>query len=104
MKNTALLALAASLLPVAALANPPLFAAECAGGVNRGGYNIDTDDRGHIWINGHRVNAHAISAQAWEGGYHGYVFLITTAADGSDLQVSWTGPNRANGICTIVAQ
>ena len=80
----------------------PIFAAECAGGVNRGGYNIDTDDRGHLWVNGHRVNLEAFSSSAWEGAYHGVVFDI--GRDGGGLSVTYTAPHGANGICKIVAQ
>jgi len=80
----------------------PIFAAECAGGVNRGGYNIDTDDKGHLWVNGHRVNLHTLSTQAWEGGYHGVTFDISR--DGSNLIVTYTGHGGANGVCTIVSQ
>lgn len=102
--NKLLLALAisaAGAIPALAADNP-VFAAECAGGVNQGGYNIDTDDRGHLWVNGHRVPLHAAGEDNWEGSYHGVTFGITSTESG--LIVSWTGRNRANGICTVVAQ
>jgi hypothetical protein len=103
MKTISALAACTALLPLAAYAKPaPLFAAGCAGGVNRGGYNIDTDDRGHLWVNGHRVTLEAKNSTYWEAGYHGVNFEI--AVNNGELLVSWTGHNRDNGICTVVAQ
>lgn len=80
----------------------PIFAAECAGGVNQGGYNIDTDDRGHLWINGHKVNIEKVAEDSWQAGYHGVIFGFSSTESG--LIVDFTGPKGANGICTVVAQ
>lgn len=80
----------------------PVFAAECAGGVNQGGYNIDTDDRGHLWINGHKVNIETVAEDSWQAGYHGVIFGFSSTESG--LIVDYTGRHGANGICTVVAQ
>lgn len=55
-KSALLVALGLMGLPFAAQAKGPVFAAECDGGVNNSGYNIDADAKGHLWVNGHRVN------------------------------------------------
>lgn len=102
--KSALLAVALSAtaaLPALA-ADYPIFAAQCSRGVNQGGYNIDTDDRGHLWVNGHRVALQKILKHYWEGGYHGVVFSISNA--GNVVTVSFSGPGRENGMCNVTAQ
>ncbi len=100
--TTAVALILAAALPAAAKTSYPIFAAECMGGVNQGGYNIDTDDRGHLWVNGHKVNIEQVAPSAWQGGYHGVIFDITKDAQG--LLVSYTGRHGVNGICEIVSQ
>ncbi|MCL4186709.1 MAG: hypothetical protein KJZ85_03810 [Rhodobacteraceae bacterium] len=100
--TTAVALTLAAALPAAANVSYPIFAAECAGGVNQGGYNIDTDDRGHLWINGHKVNIEQVAPSAWQGGYHGVVFDISTGPEG--LLVAFTGRHGVNGFCEIMSQ
>lgn len=103
MKSLSLaLALTAIAALPAAAESYPIFAAECMGGVNQGGYNIDTDDRGHLWINGHKVNIEKVAEDSWQGGYHGVVFGFSSTESG--LIVDFTGPKGANGICTVTAE
>lgn len=103
MKTTTLaLVLTAAATGTAAAESYPIFAAQCAGGVNQGGYNIDTDDRGHLWINGHKVNIERVAEDSWQAGYHGVIFAFSSTESG--LIVDYTGPRKANGICTVVAQ
>lgn len=85
-----------------AYAQYPIFAAQCAGGVNAGGYNIDTDTEKHLWVNGHRVALEDVAEDVWEGAYHGVVFEITSTESG--LIVSFTGRGGVNGICTVVSE
>lgn len=82
--------------------NYPIFAAECMGGVNQGGYNIDTDDRGHLWVNGNRVELKPIAEDVWEGAWHGVVFGISSTESG--LIIDYTARHGANGLCEVVAQ
>jgi hypothetical protein len=88
--------------PLMAEAQGPTFAAECDGGVNRGGYNIDADAKGHLWINGHRVNLTELAPGNWEGGYHGAMFNITQ--DQSGTFISWSNNRGEEGVCTVVAE
>jgi hypothetical protein len=99
MKTTFHLAtLAIVALPTLASAKGPTFAAECNGGVNRGGYNIDADAKGHLWVNGHRVN---LAPGNWEGGYHGATFNITP--DNSGTYISWSNNWGEEGVCNMTA-
>lgn len=96
---------AASLLALtatAALAKPPIFAAECAGGTNAGGYNIDTDTEGHVWINGKKTTPKKVNANYWTATADGIEVEISN--DASGLIVSYTGKHGANGICPVTAQ
>jgi hypothetical protein len=93
-----LLALAAT----AALAKPPIFAAQCAGGTNAGGYNIDTDTEGHVWINGKRTTPKQVNANYWVTKADGVEIEISN--DASGLMVTFTGKHGANGICPVTAQ
>lgn len=94
-----LAAIALTALPTLASAEGPIFAAECNGGVNQGGYNIDADARGHLWVNGHRVNLTKLHTGNWEGGYHGVMFNITQ--DSSGVFVSWSNSRGEEGVCNI---
>lgn len=97
---TAVLATLVAAAPALA-ENAPAFAAECAGGVNQGGYNIDGDGKGHLWVNGHRVTLEEVGTEMWEGAYHGVVFTMDWGE--SAFEVIYTGRHGANGICKIVA-
>jgi hypothetical protein len=101
-KTTLLTALGLMAFPLMAEAKGPNFAAECDGGVNRGGYNIDADAKGHLWINGHRVNLTELGPGNWEGGYHGAMFNITQ--DQSGTFISWSNNRGEEGVCTVVAE
>jgi hypothetical protein len=84
-----------------AFAKPPIFAAQCAGGTNAGGYNVDTDTEGHVWINGHKTTPKKMGT-TWVASHDGVEIDITPDAGG--LIVSFTGKHGKNGICTITAQ
>lgn len=102
MTKTALIAaLGLVTFPMVAHAEGPVFAAECDGGVNNGGYNIDADAKGHLWVNGHRVNLSKLHEGNWEGGYHGVMFNITQ--DSSGVFVSWSSNRGRDGVCDIIA-
>ncbi len=86
----------------AALAKPPIFAAECAGGTNAGGYNVDTDTEGNVWINGTKATPKALESNYWVATA-GHV-EIDISDDASGVMVSYTGKHGANGMCTIISQ
>lgn len=100
-KATLLAALGLAVLPLTAAANAPIFAARCDGGVNLGGYNIDADAKGHLWVNGHRVNLTKLGPGNWEGGHHDAMFNITQDASGAFISRS---NNRGEeGVCEVTA-
>jgi hypothetical protein len=100
-KTTFLAALALAAFPLTAAADGPIFAAKCDGGVNLGGYNIDADAKGHLWVNGHRVNLTKLGPGNWEGGYHGAMFNITQDASGAFI--SWSNNRGEEGVCDVTA-
>lgn len=88
-------------LPAAALAQPGAFTAECPLG-----NTVQSDGTGFIAVNGNPAgvegfNADYFEARVYDGSAAGIVFSI--ARSGADWLVSYTGPNRANGICTVRA-
>lgn len=98
------LATAAALLAIAAgpaLARNPVFAAQCAGGVNQGGYNIDTDAEGHLWVNGHRVDLREVGEDTWEASYHGATFFIVSGE--TALQVGYNSRRGDAADCVVTA-
>jgi hypothetical protein len=102
MSKTALLAAFGLMsVPLMAEAKGPIFAAECNGGVNQGGYNIDADAKGHPWVNGHRVNLTELAPGNWEGGYHGVMFNITQ--DSSGVFIAWSNARGEDGVCDVTA-
>jgi hypothetical protein len=81
----------------------PVFAAECAGGVNAGGFNIDTDGQGGLYIDGKKTKLKTIAEDMWEGGANGIVIDVSSS-ESEGLMVSYTGKHGANGMCVIVSQ
>jgi ABC-type glycerol-3-phosphate transport system substrate-binding protein len=91
-----------ALTATAALAKPPIFAAQCAGGTNAGGYNIDTDTEGHVWINGTKTTPTKVNANYWTAKAHG--IEVEISKDANDIIVTFTGKHGANGICPVISQ
>jgi hypothetical protein len=86
-------------LPVATLAQPAAFTADCP--LNN---TVQSDGAGFLTVNGapasvEGFNADYYEARVYEGPAAGIAFSI--ARSGADWLVSYTGPNRANGICTV---
>jgi hypothetical protein len=102
MKKLIIAAAVLAATSTSALAKPPIFAAECAGGTNAGGYNIDTDTEGHVWINGVKTTPKALESNYWIAT-SGHV-EIDISQDSSGILVSFTGRHGANGMCKITAQ
>ena len=80
----------------------PIFAAECAGGVNAGGFNIDTDGKGGLYIDGKKTKLKLVNEDYWVGG-DGKV-TVDIMSDEMGLAVSYTGKHGANGMCVIVSE
>lgn len=100
-------ALVALCLPAAAFAQAGAFTAECPLG-----NTVVSDGTGYIAVNGNPAsvetyNADYYEAQVYDGPASGIVFSITRGGDAYQNEAGWlvsyTGPNRANGICTVMA-
>ncbi|HBG98228.1 MAG TPA: hypothetical protein DDY29_05705 [Rhodobacteraceae bacterium] len=94
-------------LPAAALAQPAAFTAECPLG-----NIVVSDGAGFITVNGNPAgvegfNADYYEARVYDGPAAGIVFSIARGGDAyqnaAGWLVSYTGPDRANGICTVRA-
>lgn len=80
----------------------PIFAAECAGGVNAGGFNIDTDGTGGLYIDGKKTKLKLVNEDYWVGGDK--TWSIDIMSDEMGLTVSYTGKHGVNGMCVIVSE
>jgi hypothetical protein len=99
MKNFARLVSLSMLLSLpagAALAKVPYFAAKCPTDIS-----VETDRAGRAYINGKKA---AVSRNANYSEIRGAGVTISVAREGNSLEVSYTGKNRANGICQVVEQ
>jgi hypothetical protein len=98
-------ALFALCLPAAAIAQAGPFTAECPLG------NIVVSDGvGFITVNGNpasveQFNPDYYEARVYDGPASGIIFSIARGGDAYQNEAGWlvsyTGPNRANGICTV---
>lgn len=79
-------------------ADMPIFSAKCP--LQN---NIDGDRTGTVRVNGSVADVKKFNEQYYEAAHDGFIFSISTEADGSGLIVSYSGPGRANGSCTILA-
>ncbi|WP_298833084.1 hypothetical protein [uncultured Piscinibacter sp.] len=91
-----IVSLAAGLASGAAGAAVPLFTAQCPGSVN-----VDADRHGTVRVNGHKASVRKINADSYEAKHDKVIYSI--ARDGNEVLVSFTGPRRANGVCTVTA-
>jgi hypothetical protein len=87
-------------LPAAAIAQAGPFTAECPLG-----NTVVSDGAGFITVNGNPASVEGFNADYYEARANGITFSIARGnADASNEAgwlVSYTGPNRANGICTV---
>jgi hypothetical protein len=94
--NAPIVLLAAGLAGSAANAAVPVFAARCPGHVR-----IDADRHGTVRVDGHKASVRRFNANSYEAQYGKVRYSI--ARDGNEVLVSFTGPGRANGVCTVTA-
>lgn len=79
----------------ASLAKIPFVNASCPTGIE-----VHADEHGPIYINGQEAkittqNDNYVEAQ------HGHVTVSIMTDPDNTVEVSYTGPNRANGICQV---
>lgn len=89
------LALALSAAP--ALAKVPYFAAKCPTDIM-----VETDRSGRAYVAGKKATVRTKNANYSE--IVGAGITVSVARDNGSLIVSYTGPNRAHGMCTITEQ
>jgi hypothetical protein len=80
-----------------AVAKVPYFAAKCPTDIS-----VETDRAGRAYLNGKRATVRSKNANYSEivgGGV-----TISVAKNAGELVVSYTGKNRANGVCQVVEQ
>jgi hypothetical protein len=73
----------------------PLFNATCPGKIE-----VHADKGGPVYINGKKATLKKVSNKFYEAKGSGVTISIMINEDES-LGVSYTGPGRANGICTV---
>lgn len=94
-KSLYALAFTALALPGAAQAKIPLLNATCPGNLD-----VHADEGGPVYINGKEAKLKVFNANYYEASNGSVTISITISPDGTP-SVSYTGPGRANGICTI---
>lgn len=73
----------------------PLFNAICGGGIE-----VHADEGGPVFIDGGETHLTKFNDNYFEASRGGTTISISFRPDGS-LSLSFSGPNRANGICTL---
>jgi len=73
----------------------PFFNAECPGDIS-----VHADQGGPVYINGQEAQYQSFSETYFEAALDGTTISVASLPDGS-LDVSYTGPDRANGVCRL---
>ena len=89
------IALLASAFAAPAMAAVPFFNASCPGGID-----VHADEGGPIYINGKEGKLKKFNDNYFEAKGAGVTISLSINPDGSPA-VSYTGKNRANGICEV---
>jgi hypothetical protein len=63
---------------------------------------VETDKSGRAYVGGQRASVRASNANYYE--LKGAGIVVSVARDASGLIVSYTGKNRANGVCQVLEQ
>jgi hypothetical protein len=79
----------------AAHAQIPSLNATCPGNIE-----VHADEGGPIYVNGEEAKLKVFNDNAYEAR-HGHVAISLTINPDGSPDVSYTGPNGANGICTV---
>ena len=88
---------AALLLPTAALAEMPVFTAQCLSN------HVDADSTGTVRINGAVMDVERFNEHYYQAQMEGLIISISHEGGGRDLIVTFTGSGGANGVCTVLA-
>lgn len=80
-----------------ALAKVPYFAAKCPTDIS-----VETDRAGRAYIGGKKASVRSRNANYHE--LRGSGITVSVAVDPGALTVTYTGKNRANGVCQVVEQ
>lgn len=73
----------------------PFFNAECPGNIS-----VHADEGGPVYLNGEEAAFQSFSETYFEAQAGETTVSVTTMPDGT-LDVSYTGANRANGVCKL---
>mgnify|MGYP001066702388 CR=1 FL=1 len=77
-------------------AKPPVFVAQCPGNVQ-----VDADRTGTVYVNGQKARVKKFNENYYEASHGGVVYSIARDVSNGELLISYTGPGRANGVCTL---
>ena len=91
-----LLLATALVLPTAAMAEMPVFSAQCLSNY------VDADSTGTVRINGAPMDVARFNENYYEARMESLTISISHEGGGRDLIVSFTGSGGANGMCTIL--
>lgn len=83
-------------LPTAALAEMPVFSAQCLSN------HVDADSTGTVRINGAVMDVQRFNEHYYEAQMESLIISISHEGAGRDLIVTFTGPGGANGVCTVL--
>ena len=90
---------AAVSLASVALADMPVFSAQCPTGIT-----ITSDPAGNVRVNGSPASVRMYNQHYFEATAGGITFPISTEQDGSHLLVGFNPPGSAGGYCTILSE
>ncbi|MGG7644792.1 SH3 domain-containing protein [Rhodovulum sp. YNF3179] len=88
---------AAMSVATGALADMPVFTAQCPTGIT-----IGSDPAGNVRVNGTPASVVMFNQHYFEATAGGITFPISTEEDGSGLHVRFEPPGSAGGFCTIL--
>jgi hypothetical protein len=88
----------ALVLPGAAAAQMPTFTADCPLG-----NTVVSDGAGNVRVNGALARVETFNPNYVEARTDGFTFSISRDPGMNNWSVVYTGPNRANGVCTMTA-
>lgn len=82
-------------VPSVALAEMPVFTAQCLSNY------VDADSAGTVRINGAVMDVERFNEQYYQARMEGLIISISHEGGGRDLIVNFTGSGGANGVCTV---
>ena len=83
-------------LPTMALAEMPVFSAQCLSNY------VDSDSTGTVRINGAVMDVERFNEHYYQAQMESLIISISHEGGGRDLIVNFTGPGGVNGVCTVL--